>query len=233
MNLEGARVLVTGGSLGIGKETARLLVDRGSKVVVTGRDEGRIVAAAEEVGAAPVVADVSDDDDIRRTYVETLEALGGLDVLVNNAGIGLRKPLVELTRDDYRKVFEVNVFGAAMMAKGAAEIFIAQGHGNIVNVASTASLRGYAQGSVYSASKFALRSMSECWRAELRTHDIRVIQINPSYVPTAFGREDRVEKPEEAGKLTPTEIAHTIVGALEMNDRGFIPELSVFATNPF
>ena len=233
MNLEGARVLVTGGSLGIGKETARLLVDRGSKVVVTGRDERRIVAAAEEVGAAPVVADVSNDDDIRRTYVETLEALGGLDVLVNNAGIGLRKPLVELTRDDYRKVFEVNVFGAAMMAKGAAEIFIAQGHGNIVNVASTASLRGYAQGSVYSASKFALRSMSECWRAELRTHDIRVIQINPSYVPTAFGREDRVEKPEEAGKLTPTEIAHAIVGALEMNDRGFIPELSVFATNPF
>ena len=120
-----------------------------------------------------------------------------------------------------------------MMARAAAEIFIAQGHGNIVNVASTASLRGYAQGSVYSASKFALRSMSECWRAELRTHDIRVIQINPSYVPTAFGREDRVEKPEEAGKLTPVEIAHAIAGALEMNDRGFIPELSVFATNPF
>lgn len=233
MKLDGARILVTGGTLGLGRATAHALVQRGARVAITGRDPGRTSTAATEIGATPVVADVASDADIDRSYRETLEALGGLDVLINNAGIGVHRPLTELTREDFRRVFEVNVFGAAMMAKRAAEIFMEQGGGHIVNVASTSALRGYAGGSAYSASKFALRSMSECWRAELRPHDIRVIQINPSYVPTAFGREERVEKPEEAGKLTPAEIAHAIVGALEMDDRGFIPELSVFATNPF
>ena len=233
MELSGARILITGGSLGLGKEMARQLIDRGAKVVITGRDRDRLQPTAAELGAHAVVADVADDDDIDRTFKETLGTLGGLDVLINNAGIGVHRPLAELTREDFRRVFEVNVFGAAMMAKRAAGIFRAQGYGNIVNVASTSGLRGYASGSVYSASKFALRSMSECWRAELRTDNIRVIQINPSYVPTAFGRDDRVEKPEETGKLTPAEIAHAVVGALEMDDRGFIPELSVFATNPF
>lgn len=233
MNLDGARVLVTGGSLGLGKATAQALIDKGARVVITGRSAERTGAAAREIGATAVVADVTSDDEIARSFDETLDVLGGLDVLVNNAGIGVHKPLAELTREDFREVFEVNVFGAAMVARRAAEIFIEQGSGNIVNVASTSGLRGYAGGSAYSASKFALRSMSECWRAELRPHDIRVILVNPSYVPTAFGREDRVEKTDEEGKLTPAEIAHAIVGALEMDDRGFIPELSVFATNPF
>ncbi|NNF26248.1 MAG: SDR family oxidoreductase [Gemmatimonadetes bacterium] len=233
MEIAGARVIVTGGSLGLGKETARQLIARQAKVVITGRDKARLQATAAELGAHGVVADVASDDDIERTFHETEAAVGGLDVLINNAGIGVHRPLAELTREDFRRVFEVNVFGAAMMAKRAAEIFRAQGHGNIVNVASTSGLRGYASGSVYSASKFAMRSMSECWRAEMRPDNIRVIQVNPSYVPTAFGRDDRVEKPPEPGKLTPSEIAHAIVGALEMDDRGFIPELSVFATNPF
>ena len=233
MKLHGARVLITGGSLGLGKEAARQLIERGARVVITGRSGKRVAQAAEDLGAVGVTADVAIEEDIDRTFEETLAALGGLDVLVNNAGIGIHKTLSELTREDYRQVFEVNVFGAAMMAKRAAEIFVAQGKGNIVNIASTSGLRGYARGSVYSASKFALRSMSECWRAELRPHNIRVIQINPSYVPTAFGQEDRREKSDEPGKLTPVEIAHAIVAALEMDDRGFIPELSVFATNPF
>ena len=233
MDISGARVIITGGSLGLGKETARQLIAGGAEVVITGRDRDRLQTTAAELGAHGVVADVALDDDIERTFQETQALLGGLDVLINNAGIGVHRPLSELTREDFRKVFEVNVFGAAMMAKRAAEIFRAQGHGNIVNVASTSGLRGYQDGSVYSASKFAMRSMSECWRAEMRRDNIRVIQINPSYVPTAFGRADRVEKPEEPGKLTPAEIAHAIVCALAMDDRGFIPELSVFATNPF
>jgi len=231
--LEDARILVTGGSLGLGKETARQLIERGARVVITGRSRERVAEAANDLGAVGVTADVAEERDIDRTFEESLAALGGLDVLINNAGIGVHKPLAELTREDFRRVFEVNVFGAAMMAQRAAEIFVRQEKGHIVNIASTSGLRGYARGSVYSASKFALRSMSECWRAELRPHNIRVIQINPSYVPTAFGRDDRAEQEEQPGKLTPTEIAHAIIGALEMDDRGFIPELSVFATNPF
>ena len=232
MDIAHARILVTGGSLGIGKETARMLVERGAKVVITGRSKKRLDATAAAIGAIPVIGDVSSDEDIERSFDEAVSALGGLDCLVNNAGIGRSKPLLECTRDDFREVFEVNVFGAAMMAKAAARVFIEQQHGTIVNIASTASLKGYEGGTIYSASKFALRSMSECWRTELRKHNIRVIQINPSLVTTAFGNPERQERPEQPDKLRPTEIAHTIVSALQMDDRGFIPEVTIFATNP-
>jgi 3-oxoacyl-[acyl-carrier protein] reductase len=125
------------------------------------------------------------------------------------------------------------VFGATMMASHAARIFKDQKYGDIVNIASTASLKGYKMGSIYAASKFALRGLSQCWQAELRPYNVRVIQINPSEVPTAFAKVDRVEKPLEDNKLTPKEIADTMVAALKMDRRGFIPEVSVFATNPF
>ncbi|NND95632.1 MAG: SDR family NAD(P)-dependent oxidoreductase, partial [Flavobacteriales bacterium] len=81
-------------------------------------------------------------------------------------------------------------------------------------------------------SKFALRGMTMCWQHELRPFNIRVMLINPSEVTTAFNQEDRVEREDEKGKLTAAEIAHTIRYALEMDARGFIPELSVWATNP-
>ena len=235
MKIEGARVLLTGGSLGIGKEAAKLLVEKGALVVITGRGKERVEAAASEVGAYPVVADVAKDEDRKDSFEKAVAHLGGLDCLINNAGIGVFAPITEVTEEDFQKVFSVNVFGAALMAQLAANHFISKGQGgDIINISSTASLRGYAGGSVYSASKFALRSMSECWRAELRKHDIRVITVNPSEVPTAFRSPDeRIERPEEDGKLTSKEIAHTIVSAMEMDNRGFIPEVTVHATNPF
>jgi 3-oxoacyl-[acyl-carrier protein] reductase len=98
-----------------------------------------------------------------------------------------------------------------------------------VNICSTASLRGAANGTAYYGSKFALRGMTECWRAELRPHNIRVFLINPSEVLTGFGGFAQTENPT---KLRPVDIARMIKGALEMEDRGFTPELTIFATNP-
>ena len=108
-----------------------------------------------------------------------------------------------------------------------------QGGGAIVNVASTAALRGFQGGTAYTASKFALRGMSECWREELRRHDVRVMLINPSEVLTDFAKRAGREQEPHPKKLRPEEIAHAVVTMLEMDDRGFVPELSVFATNPF
>jgi 3-oxoacyl-[acyl-carrier protein] reductase len=167
------------------------------------------------------------------TYELFLGKFDGLDCLVNNAGIGEFPTIEELTIEAFMKVYSVNVFGAAMMAKKAAEIFKKQNHGNIINIASTAALKGFARGTVYSSSKFALRSMTECWQAELRPFNIRVMQVNPSEVTTAFGNKERIERAEVANKLTSDEIAHTIKTMLEMDDRGMIPEVTVWASNPF
>lgn len=234
MDLKNKVVLITGGNSGLGKATAKLCIEKGAKVIITGRDNEKTKLVASEIGASPFKCDVTKDDEIDALYVYIEKEFKGLDVLVNNAGIGIKKNLVDLTRDELRKVYEVNVFGAAIVAQGAARIFIKQNEGNIVNIASTASLKGYPTGSIYSTSKFALRGMSQCWQGELRKNNIRVIQVNPSEVPTAFGdEENRTERPLEENKLTPEDIAVTIVNTLEMDKRAYVPEVTVHATNPF
>jgi 3-oxoacyl-[acyl-carrier protein] reductase len=126
---------------------------------------------------------------------------------------------------------ETNVFGAMLMARESARHFMERKRGNIVNVSSTAGSRGFPGGTAYVASKFALGGMTECWSAELRKHEIRVMQINPSEVLTNFGGSgDRRARSEK--KLRGVEIAHAIAAMLAMDDRGFTTELTVFATNP-
>ncbi|MCA9754760.1 MAG: SDR family oxidoreductase [Candidatus Eisenbacteria bacterium] len=232
MKLENVRALITGGGTGIGKETARLLVEGGAKVVITGRRKDVLEEAAREVGAIPVVLDVRSEDEVRNGVSQAVEKLGGLNVLVNNAGFGNFGPLLELDVQDFREVMETNVFGAMLMAKEAARHFVEHGGGNIINVSSTAGSRGFAGGTAYTASKFALGAMTECWRAELRKHEVRVMQVNPSEVLTDFGKTAGYEQKQSEKKLRPLEIAHAIKSMLEMDDRGFITELTVFATNP-
>jgi 3-oxoacyl-[acyl-carrier protein] reductase len=233
MELKDATILITGGTLGIGYETARLLIGSGAQVAITGRDPGRVEKAAKALGALGIVADVARVEDVDRTYDRFLAEFGRLDCLINNAGIGRSRRVEDLTVEDFQEVYAVNVFGAAMMASRAAVLFRKQGSGNIVNISSTAGTKGYPEGSIYASSKFALRGMTQCWQAELRPHNVRVFLINPSEVTTAFGNPERVERPDEPNKLRGEEIAQAIKGALEMDARGFIPELTVWATNPF
>ncbi|MGK7396393.1 MAG: SDR family oxidoreductase [Candidatus Cyclobacteriaceae bacterium M3_2C_046] len=233
MKIENSKILITGGSLGIGKATARLLVDSGAQVVITGRDPNRIKVAAAETGAIPIVADVSDPNQISATYQQVQEKLQGLDCLINNAGVGRSLPISDISMEDFLYVYKVNVFGAAIMTKQAVEIFKKQNYGHIINIGSTAAKKGYLNGTVYASSKFALRGMTECWQSELRKSNIRVMLINPSEVTTAFGSSDRVERDEQNKKLRSQEIAHAIKSALEMDDRGFTTELTVWATNPW
>jgi 3-oxoacyl-[acyl-carrier protein] reductase len=230
MNLQGAKALVTGGSEGIGRAIAEGLVAAGSDVVITARREGPLRATADAVGCGWIRADVAVEADCVRTMEEFLRLHGRIDILVNNAGIGHFAPLVEMDAAAFERVWRVNVMGAMLMAREAARQFTRQNSGNIVNIGSTSGLRGDAKSTAYSSTKFALRSLSECWRAELRRHNVRVIHMNPSEVVTGFGgRTDVAEQPR---KLRPREIADPVIAALQMDDRGFIPELSVFATNP-
>ncbi|MGE3166693.1 MAG: SDR family oxidoreductase [Planctomycetota bacterium] len=230
MNLSGARAIVTGGSAGIGAAIAQALVTRGASVVINGRDPARLRAAAARLGVRGVVGDVGRD--AAAIVAESVEALGGLDILINNAGWGRRMPIETLDPEVFAEMWRTNVLGAALMTQHSIAHLRAAGRGSVVNIASTAAVRGYAQGSAYVATKFALAGMTQCWQAELRPQDIRVIQINPSEVQTGFGGSDP-ERPLHPGKLVAEDIAHTVIAALELNDRGLIPELTVFATNPW
>ena len=161
-----------------------------------------------------------------------LDTFGDLDVLVNNAGVGVFKPLVEMDLASFEAVIATNVTGAMLMGREAARIFVSRNAGNIVNIASTASLRGAANGTAYMTSKFALRGMTECWRAELRKHNVRVMQINPSEVITPFAATAGFQQADHPSKLQSEDIAHMVKAVLEMHDRGFTTEATVFATNP-
>ena len=234
MQIKNSTFLITGGSLGIGKAAAKLIVERGGKVAITARNKSRLDKTAKEIGAFPINADVSNPEDVQKSFDSFMKGFKKLDCLINNAGVGGKwNDIFNLDVQDFMNVYSVNVFGAAMMTKYAANIFKKQNYGNIINISSTAGTKGYANGTVYSSSKFALRGMSECWRAELRKYNVRVILVNPSEVLTAFGDDEGRERKEVANKLRGVEIAHTIVSALEMDDRGFIPEVTVWATNPF
>ena len=138
-----------------------------------------------------------------------------------------------LNYDDFKKIFDVNVFGLSLLTKEIVPLMKNQKSGTIINIGSSASLKGFKGGSVYAASKFAVRALTQCWQAELREFNIRVCQVNPSEVKTAFNDQNRIERELEDKKLRPIEIAHAITSALEMDDRGFINELNVWATNPF
>jgi len=232
MKLQSAAALVTGGSSGIGFSIAKTLIEAGTRVAITGRDEKRLYKAAEILNAVPIRADVSNEADVQRTMCEVLQAFDRLDILINNAGFGVFRKLVDMDKASFEAVFATNVTGAMLMGREAAKHFIQRNTGNIVNICSTASLRGAPNGTAYYSSKFALRGMTECWRGELRQYNIRVFLANPSEVLTNFGAAAGLTQKENPTNLRGEDIAHMIKAALEMDDRGFTPELTVFATNP-
>lgn len=225
------RYIVTGASSGIGKAIAARLIKEGCRVAITARNEDRLLSVAKDIGAFPIVADVSDEADAIKSVALAVKEFGGLDGLINNAGFGIFGPLAELKTEDFRRVFDVNVFGAAIMARECLPHLKKSGGGDIVNISSTSGLKGGAGATIYSSSKFALKSMTQCWQAELRPDDIRVMLVNPSEVQTEFGGRTSTEVNPK--KLVAEDIAHAVVSALSMDRRGFVPELTVFATNPW
>ena len=232
MDIQGSTVLITGGSKGIGAATARLLADRGAHVALTARDADRAKTMADEIGGLGIQADVGQQADVKRTFEVFFEHYNQLDVLINNAGTVAGAPIGEVSMEEMEAIYRTNVFGPVMMANEAVPHFRQRQYGNIVNIGSTAGVNGMRQGTIYSSSKFALRGLSECWKAELRRDNVRVFQINPSEVRTSFGTPDGTPKEEIPSKLRGQEIAHTIHSLLTMDDRGFIPELNIIATNP-
>lgn len=190
-DLAGKRVIVTGASQGIGRALAVAAAERGCRVVAGARSaelldqlDAEVRAAGKEV--VTVVADVTDPAGRQAMLDAAVTRFGGLDVLVNNAGIGATGHFTEISPDTLRKIFEVNLFGLAEMTRLCLPALEAGVQPLVVNVSSVLGRRGYPARSYYSASKFAVQGLSDAIRAELTKVGVGVLVVNPGLTKTNF-----------------------------------------------
>lgn len=233
MELSEAKVLITGGSEGIGFETAKQFKSHGADVLICGRNKEKLSQAADELGVSSFICDVTDEANVIALVEECKKQMGYFDVLINNAGFGYFDQLVDQDTHQFESILKTNITGAMLVARESAKHFIERKSGNIINIASSAALRGFQNGTAYVASKFALRGMTECWKDELRPHNIRVMLINPSEVQTSFViNSGRKARPYNNTIMQANEIAHAILSVIKMNDVAFVTEMSIWSTNP-
>ena len=228
--MEPSRFLVTGGSQGIGAALVGQARKAGHRVVFTGRNQSLIDKVAQVSGATGVHADVGKADDNARTVDACMREMGGVDVLINNAGYAYRGEIGAIDVTKMKELFDTNVFGLVDITNRIVPQMKERGRGDIVNIASTSGMKGAATATAYAGSKWAVRGISQCWQAELRPHGIRVISLCPSEVQTDFGGRTGRNNPN---KLYAGDIAATIMAALDMPRRALWPELAVFANNPW
>ena len=224
------RFLITGGSQGIGAALVAHARQQGHQVVFTGRNQAQIDTVARDTGAVGVAADVSNDPDNDRVVNHCVTQMGGIDVLINNAGVGYSAEIGSIDMTRMRSLFGTNVFGMVDLTNRVVPVMKRQASGDIVNIASTSGTKGAKGATVYAGSKWAVRGISQCWQAELRPHGIRVMCILPSEVQTNWmGRTGR----NNPNKLFAKDIAATIFASLDMPRNVLWPELAIFANNPW
>ena len=224
------RFLITGGSQGIGAALVKQARTEGHSVVFTGRNQPLIASVEKATGAHGVAADVAVDADNARAVAECQSRMGGIDVLINNAGTGYSAEMGALDIERMRSLFGTNVFGMVDLTNRVVPLMKAQGSGDIVNLASTSGMKGAKGATAYAGSKWAIRGITQCWQAELRPIGIRVVSICPSEVQTNWmGRAGR----NNPNKLYAEDIAATIMAGLNMPSRVLWTELAIFANNPW
>lgn len=224
--LENRVALVTGASSGIGEAAARELASRGAVVALAARDAERLESLAREIRqrggyALPLPSDVTDEASVRAAVERTVAELGGVDVLVNNAGLGLSGRVAELRADDLRYVYEVNVLGPLRCIQAALP-HMRRG-GRIINISSIVGLRAIPKVGGYCSSKFALNALSDSLRVEVASRGLTVTSVYPGTTRTAFRDNSRRTKDEKRGwrpKGVPAErVAAKIARAAERGGR--------------
>jgi len=220
--------LISGASRGIGEATARLLHARGYGVGLLARNGARLEALARELpGALPLVGDVRRREDWERAVGSMEKAFGGLFALINNAGIGIMKPVAELSEEEVREVLEVNLMGPFLGLKAALPLLL-RSQGVVVNVGSLAGKNAFKGGAAYNASKFGLLGLMGAAMLELREMGVRVVNVLPGSVDTGFAGSPV----GEGWKLAPEDVARAILFALEMPERALLSEMEIRPTRP-
>ena len=186
MTLTDKVVFVTGGSRGIGLASAKALVASGASVAITGTDQSRIDSAVVSLGknALGIRADVRKYSDVEGALAQTVSKFGGLDILINNAGVGVFRPVAEMTVDEWHRIIDTNLSGVFYCCHAALPHLKTRGGGWIINISSLASRNAFVNGAAYCASKSALNAFSETLMQEVRYDGIRVAYVLPGSVNT-------------------------------------------------
>lgn len=204
--LDGRKVLVTGGTHGIGRATAALLASRRARVYIAGRDAGRVEAAAKELSVAGGAWDVRDFRACEKMTADAAQAMGGIDALVNSAGVGTIAAFPDLRPEDWRDTMDINVTGTFNACKAALPYLTASTRADIVNLGSRAGRYAFAGGTAYCASKFAIQGFSEALFLDLAEFGVGVSLIAPGTVGTGFAGAKT-----ESWHLRPDDVAEAIM----------------------
>ncbi len=232
--LEGRRVLVTGASSGIGEAAARAISAAGADVAILARRRDRLDGLAREIQAVAVPADLRDEQAASNAVEEAVHQLGGLDGVVNNAGLMRTAPIGDADVEDWRAMFDLNVIALLVVSQAALPHLRAAGRGDIVNISSLSGRRvPSAAASVYAASKFAVHAVSEGLRREALADGVRVTVLAPGFVRTDLFEgmhgeaADRLRERAEAVGLSPEEVAQEVVHAMGLPPHVHLREVAL------
>ena len=230
--LEGKVALITGGSKGIGFAIAEALVSQGARVMITGRDAADLERAQARLGprALSVSADARLAEEVERAVQATVDGHGGLDVLVNNAGIGIFKNAADMSTAEWQSIIDTNLTGVFHYCHAAIPHLRRRGGGWIVNISSLASRNPFTGGAAYCASKAGLNAFSEALMQEVRYDNIRVTYVMPGSVATGFG--GRGEPGKADWKIQPEDIAQMVLDLLAMPPRSLPSRVELRPSRP-
>ncbi len=236
MNLNGKTAIVTGGTKGIGRAISEALLREGVNVCISARHEDEIeetVSALGDVGEGRItgaVADVRDYDEVKALIEHAADEFGGLDILINNAGIGKFGRLDETSPEDFRAVLETNLFGVFYCCHEAIPAMKKRGGGYIINVSSLAGTNAHPEMTAYNASKFGLNGLSEALMQEVRQDNIKVSYIMPGSVNTYFS--DKEPDDAKTWALQPADIARVVLDLLHHDERSLPSRVEIRPSKP-
>jgi 3-oxoacyl-[acyl-carrier protein] reductase len=235
-SLQGQVALVTGGSRGIGRAIARALVAEGAKVLITGRSEAHLSAACRDIESAghgkaeSVPADVKSYADMERAVGAAVTRFGGLDVLINNAGVGIFGEVAEMTPPQWSDVIDTNLTGVFNACHAAIPQMRRRNGGFIINISSLAGKSAFATGAAYCASKAGLNAFSESLMQEVRYDNIRVSYVMPGSVATDFSGGDALKDAD--WKIAPEEVAEVVIDLLRHPRRSLPSRVEIRPSKP-
>lgn len=237
-SLKGKTALITGGSRGLGKAIALALATEGVNVAITGRNEDLLKSVVKEleekgVKSSYAVFDVSNKKEVYENLNQLQKDFGTFDILVNNAGIAAFGGVLDMDDEQWEDIVRTNLLGPYYVSKSVVPSMVEKMSGDIINISSTAGLKGNAATSAYSASKFGLIGMSESMMLELRKHNIRVTTLTPSTIASDMSKEVlKITDGNPEKVLQPEDFAELVADLLKLNKRAMLASAALWSTNP-